>query len=113
MRATTATAPIAIPAMAPPLRELLLGVAFAFGEVVTMPIDAAVVLGMAAVLVDGMDEDMVVDIIDIDEVLDEVINMDIDEDIDIEDAEEIDAPESSTELFAIMLRPISLPIYSL
>ena len=104
----TATAPIAIPAMAPPLRELLLGVAVALGEVVTMPIDAAVVLGIAVVLKDDMDEDIVVDIIDmLDDVLDKVIDMDIDDDICI------DAPESSTELFAIMLRLISLAMYSL
>jgi hypothetical protein len=90
---TAATTPITIPAIAPPLRELLL----LFGKVVALE------AGMLAIV----DEGIVVDIIDM---LDAVLVIDID--IDIEDMEDIADPPDSTELPAIMLRPVSSVMYS-
>ena len=54
-----------------------------------------------------VDEGIVVDIIDM---LDAVLVIDID--IDIEDMEDIADPPDSTELPAIMLRPVSSVMYS-
>jgi hypothetical protein len=77
---------------------------------VAVALDAAVAFGMAVVLIAGVDEGIVVDIIDM---LDDMPDEGIDIDIDIEDTEDIADPEDSTELFAIMLRPESSVMYSL